>query len=71
MAEQQKQDLTPKEIFESMIEATNRHDLEAMVACFAPDYRGELPFTPERNFTGLAGVRKTGASSSRQCPISG
>jgi ketosteroid isomerase-like protein len=50
--------LTPKETFESMIEAANRHDLEAMVACFAPDYRGELPFTPERNFTGLAGVRK-------------
>ena len=58
MSEQQRQVLTPKEIFESMIEAANRHDLEAMVACFAPDYRGELPFTPERNFTGLAGVRK-------------
>jgi ketosteroid isomerase-like protein len=58
MTEQQKQDLTPKEVFESMIEAANRHDLEAMVAWFAPDYHGELPFTPERNFTGLAGVRK-------------
>jgi ketosteroid isomerase-like protein len=60
MSEQQRQEthLAPKEIFESMIEAANRHDLEAMVACFAPDYRGELPFTPERNFTGQAGVRK-------------
>ncbi len=48
---------TPKDIFESMIEAANRHDLEAMVTCFAPEYRGELPFTPERNFTGQAGVR--------------
>ena len=62
MSEQQRQDthlsLTPKEIFEHMIEAANRHDLEMMVAYFAPDYRAELPFTPERNFTGQAGVRK-------------
>ena len=62
MSEQQKQDthlsLTPKEVFERMIEAANRHDLETMVAWFAPDYRAELPFTPERNFTGQAGVRK-------------
>ena len=62
MSEQQKQEshlhAAPKDIFESMIEVANRHDLEAMVAYFAPDYRGELPFTPERNFTGQAGVRK-------------
>ncbi len=62
MSEQQRQDMrshsTPKEIFESMIEAANRHDLEALVAYFAPDYRSELPFSPERNFTGQAGVRK-------------
>jgi SnoaL-like domain len=38
--------------------AANRHDLEAMVACFAPDYRSEQPLYPERNFTGQAGVRK-------------
>jgi ketosteroid isomerase-like protein len=49
---------TPKGVFERLIEATNRHDLEAMVACFAPDYRSEQPFYPERNFTGQAGVRK-------------
>jgi hypothetical protein len=62
MLEQQRQKppfhATPKEIFESMIGAANRHDLDEMVACFAPDYRGKLPFTPERNFTGQAGVRK-------------
>lgn len=49
---------TPKRIFESMIEAANRHDLEAMAAYFAHDYRGELPFSPEGNFIGQAGVRK-------------
>ncbi|MBA2395069.1 MAG: nuclear transport factor 2 family protein [Ktedonobacteraceae bacterium] len=47
-----------KGVFEGMIEAANRHDLDAMVAYFAPDYRSELPFSPERNFTGQAGVRK-------------
>ena len=47
-----------KVVFERMIQAANRHDLEAMVDCFAPDFRSEQPFYPERNFTGQAGVRK-------------
>ena len=47
-----------KLVFERMIQAANRHDLDAMVACFAPDFRSEQPFFPERNFTGQAGVRK-------------
>ena len=50
--------MSPKVVFERMIQAANRHDLEAMVACFAPDYRSEQPFYPERTFTGQAGVRK-------------
>ena len=62
MLEEQVQDAqtqsSPKVVFERMIEAANRHDLEAMVACFAPDYRSEQPFYPERTFTGQAGVRK-------------
>lgn len=62
MSEQQRQEshanASPKDIFKSMIAAANRHDLETMVAYFAPDYRGELPFTPERNFTGQANVQK-------------
>ena len=49
---------SPKVVFERMIQAANDHDLEAMVACFAPDFRSEQPFYPERNFTGQAGVRK-------------
>jgi ketosteroid isomerase-like protein len=49
---------SPKVVFERMIEAANRHDLEAMVAFFAPDYRSEQPFHPERNVVGQAGVRK-------------
>ena len=49
---------SPQMVFERMIQTANRHDLEAMVACFAPDFRSEQPFYPERNFTGQAGVRK-------------
>jgi ketosteroid isomerase-like protein len=53
MSEQQ-----AKKVFESMIAAANRHDLESMVSHFAPDYRGELPLSPEKSFTGQAIVRK-------------
>ena len=62
MSQEQGQDAqtysSPKAVFERMIQATNRHDLEAVVAFFAPDYRSEQPFHPERNFVGPAGVRK-------------
>jgi ketosteroid isomerase-like protein len=62
MSQEQVQDVqthsSPKAVFERAIQAANRHDLEAMVACYAPDYRSEQPFHPERNFTGSAGVRK-------------
>ncbi|MFL5656175.1 MAG: nuclear transport factor 2 family protein [Ktedonobacteraceae bacterium] len=57
-AQNAKTQSSAKVVFERMIQAANRHDLEAMVACFAPDYRSEQPFYPERNFTGQAGVRK-------------
>src|SRR5690242_1300202 len=45
-------------VFEHMIQTLNRHDLDAMVACFAPDFRSEQPLHPERDFVGQAGVRK-------------
>jgi hypothetical protein len=49
---------SPKLVFERMIQAANRHDLDAMVACFAADFRSEQPFHPERDFSGQEGVRK-------------
>ena len=62
MVEEQVQDTqtdsSPNLVFERMIQAANRHDLDAMVACFAPDFRSEQPFHPERNFVGPVGVRK-------------
>jgi ketosteroid isomerase-like protein len=38
--------------------ATNAHDLNALVACFAPDYRNDTPAHPERSFTGREQVRR-------------
>ena len=49
---------SPKALFERMIQAANRHDLDVMVAYFAPDFRSEQPLHPERAFSGPAGVRK-------------
>ena len=38
-------------------EAVAARDLEAVVACFAPQYRNETPVHPERGFTGRDQVR--------------
>jgi len=38
--------------------AANAHDLNAVVACFAADYRNETPAHPERGFTGREQVRR-------------
>lgn len=33
-------------------QALNAHDLEALLACFAPDFQGEQPLHPDRAFQG-------------------
>jgi len=38
--------------------AMNAHDLDAFVACFAPDYDSEQPAHPSRAFRGSEQVRK-------------
>lgn len=48
----------PLEVFERMLRAQNRHDLDGMVACFSRDFQSEQPFHPERNFIGQGGVRR-------------
>jgi ketosteroid isomerase-like protein len=40
-----------------LLDATNRHDLEALVDCFTDDYVSETPVHPERNFTGRDQIR--------------
>jgi ketosteroid isomerase-like protein len=47
----------PPEVIERLLLATNRHDLDALVACFAEDYSNETPLHPARGFVGRAQVR--------------
>jgi len=48
----------PAALVSRLNRATNAHDLDALVACFAPDYRNDTPAHPERGFTGSDQVRK-------------
>ena len=45
-------------VIERMREALNRHDLEAFLGCFDPNYRSEQPAHPNRGFGGKEQVRK-------------
>jgi ketosteroid isomerase-like protein len=42
---------------ERLRDATNAHDLDALVNCFAEDYRNDTPAHPQRSFNGRAQVR--------------
>lgn len=48
----------PTEVVERLRQAMNRHDLEAFLACFDPDYRSEQPVHPSRGFGGREQVEK-------------
>lgn len=45
-------------IIDRLVQATNQHDLEALVACFSDDYENETPAHPARGFRGPAQVRR-------------
>jgi ketosteroid isomerase-like protein len=47
----------PAAVVRRLERATNEHDLEALVACFASDYRNETPAHPQRGFIGRDQVR--------------
>jgi ketosteroid isomerase-like protein len=44
-------------VVDRLRDASNAHDLAAITACFAPDYRNETPAHPERSFVGREQVR--------------
>ena len=48
----------PGLMIDRLLRATNDHDLEALVACFAEDYENETPAHPARGFRGKAQVRR-------------
>ena len=46
------------EVAQRLVDATKRHDLAALVDCFAQDFVNETPTHPARSFTGVEQVRK-------------
>ena len=55
-------------VINRFIEAVNRHDAEAVAACFAADYRDESPAHPERAFGGRDYVLRNWAEILRAVP---
>lgn len=47
----------PQAFLDRLVQATNAHDLDALVGCFNRDYRNETPVHPSRSFTGPDQVR--------------
>lgn len=48
-------------VVQRLAQATNEHDLDAIVDCFAADYLNETPAHPERGFEGKEQVRRNWA----------
>jgi ketosteroid isomerase-like protein len=48
----------PLATIDRLLEATNRHDLEQVVSCFADDYVLTSPVHPQRSFSGREQVRR-------------
>ena len=53
-------EVTPKpaDVVERLHDAMNRHDLEAFLDCFDPEYRSQQPVHPARGFGGREQVEK-------------
>lgn len=49
---------TALRVVSRLTQAVNDHDLEAIVSCFAEDYRNETPAHPTRGFLGREQVRR-------------
>ncbi len=45
-------------VIDRLLEATNRHDLDAITGCFASDFVNETPLHPARSFRGREQVRR-------------
>lgn len=48
----------PADVVAHLRDASNAHDVDAIVACFTPDYRNATPAHPSRSFTGREQVRR-------------
>ena len=54
-------DTSPADVVERIVEATNAHDLDVLVECFAPGYVNQTPVHPSRGFVGREQVRRNWA----------
>lgn len=50
------------DVVDRLLTATNAHDLDALVECFAPEYVNETPAHPQRGFSGRDQVRRNWTS---------
>lgn len=48
----------PELMVDRLLQATNDHDLDALVACFAEEYENQTPAHPARGFVGRGQVRR-------------
>src|SRR4051812_40894700 len=48
----------PLALVDRLVQATNDHDLDGLVACFAADYENATPAHPARSFRGREQVRR-------------
>ena len=48
----------PTTVLERLRRAIDGHDLDALAACFDPDYHSEFPAHPDRTFRGHEQMRK-------------
>jgi ketosteroid isomerase-like protein len=48
----------PRALVERLVRATNDHDIDALVACFAKHYVNATPAHPDRGFVGNDQVRR-------------
>jgi ketosteroid isomerase-like protein len=55
-------------VIERLQQAQNAHDLEALLACFTPNFQGNHPRHPERGFQGIEDARKNWSTMFHNIP---
>lgn len=55
-------------VIERLQQAQNTQDLEALLACFAPNFQDNLPLHPERDIEGIENSRKNWAGIFHSIP---
>jgi ketosteroid isomerase-like protein len=55
-------------VLQRLVEATNKHDLEALSACFASEFVNDTPAHPDRSFVGREQVRQNWTAIFRAVP---